>query len=84
MTEVEVDIDVMMETICEDVAMLPIQKKEHIAKIFKNRIPNDMINRFCFESADGTRIDLDRLADLDNFKTILREIYNLIKSELSH
>jgi uncharacterized sporulation protein YeaH/YhbH (DUF444 family) len=69
----------MEAKICNDVTFLSKQKLENICKILKNRIPPEDINKYCFESSDGTRIDLELLSELENYKSILQEIYNIVK-----
>lgn len=69
----------MEAKICNDVAFLSIQKLESICRLIKIRIPAEDISKYCFESSDGTRIDLELMSELENYKSILQEIYNIVK-----
>ena len=81
------DIDDMKEYICDQVGssmnIISHNKKVEICKILKNKIPSDVISSLCFESSDGTRINLDDLSVLENYENIIKEIYNIVYYEIN-
>lgn len=62
--------------ICENIQMISENSKINICKILKNNLSEVRINEVCFESEDGTRINLD---DIDD--NLIKEIYTIVKNE---
>jgi len=71
---------ILKESIKSNSYLLDKQKNIKIANLLVNRIDPNIINKYYSESADGTRIMLDKLENLDNYTQILNEIYNIIIS----
>lgn len=80
------DISDKKEYICDNVNcainIIPHNKKLEICRVLKNKIPEHRLDEFCFESADGTRINLDDLERIENYEDIINEIYNIVYQEL--
>jgi hypothetical protein len=63
--------------ICENIQMVSENSKINICKLLKNNLSEVRVGEVCFESDDGTRINLD---DIDD--NLIKEIYTIVKNEL--
>lgn len=66
------------EEICASINHIDSNMRTLIAKLLVARIDSKVIEKYCYDSADGTRINLDKLSELDNYEIIITEIYNII------
>jgi hypothetical protein len=72
--------DYLKDSIKQNVNKLDKYKIDIICKLLITRIDKDKINKYCSSSAAGTRVDLDKMEDLENCNIILNEIYNILKN----
>ena len=65
--------------ILSNTMLLDKNKNENICKLLINRIEYKELFKYCYESADGTRVNLDKLKDLENYEEIINEIHYVFK-----